>query len=51
LLNSLGLRLVPRCLEERNEVHQCKIPNTSWILRSKEPFVGLQNLCDDDLYV
>jgi hypothetical protein len=51
LSNPLGLGLVACCWEERNEFHQCKIPNTSWILDSKEPFVGLQNLCDNDLYV
>ncbi len=51
LLNSPRFRLVPYCWEERNEVHWCRIPSTNWILGNKEPFVGLQNLCDDDLYV
>jgi hypothetical protein len=51
LLNSSRLKLVPYCQGKRNEVHQCKIPNTNWILGSKEPFAWLQNLCDGDLYV
>ncbi len=37
--------------KNKNEIHQCGIPSTSWILGNKEPFVGLQNLCDSDLYV
>jgi hypothetical protein len=37
--------------EKKNEIHQCGIPSTSWILGNKEPFGGLQNLCDSDLYV
>ncbi len=51
LSNSPKFRLVPYCWEERNEVHWCRIRNTNWILGNKEPFAGLQNLCDDDLYV
>jgi hypothetical protein len=51
LSNSSWLRLVPCCWEKKNEIHQCGIPSTSWILGNKEPFVGLQNLCDSDLYV
>jgi hypothetical protein len=52
LLNSLGLKFVPFCCQkERNEIHPCRMPSTSWILGNKEPFVGLQNLWDNDFYV
>ncbi len=51
LSNSSKLILVPYCREERHQVHQCRIPSTSWILGNKEPFARLQNLYEGDLYV
>ncbi len=51
LLNSFGLRFVLWWWEERNEVHQYRILNKSWILGTKESSIGLQNLWNNDLYV
>jgi hypothetical protein len=51
LSNSSKLILMPYCQEKRNQIHWCRIPDTSKILSNKEPFARLQNLCKGDLYV
>jgi hypothetical protein len=48
LSNSSWLRLVPCCQEERNEVHQCRISNTSYNLQDYKIYAMVICMFDED---